>query len=1839
MMKVFSDVTEDKKEKLENKHKSIWEGFKSSILNKGIEGGRIEKEFKISNKLEPSVVNFFAASIILAHLVSCEKKVNIGVYELKKQKCFEIDTKMIEDEDDIRRWACDLLHEEVKFDLEMPMDIEVIEEGADIKSKAVVSLIISAGKGILSIDNTNIDDIMCKHLLKLVEFSFSRVADPKIEPDSSLMAPHNYCKLSENQSLVERIFKYKESKPSEVVIIDDTCNEEVTYERLWNSSEHIVNYIKGEVNLENPYPRIALFMERSWRNIATLVAVQRLNGTCILIDTSNPDERLKAFLNEVKPDAIITTDNLNKRVLSLVDYPVYNFNDIIRKLLNIKEEKDEIQTHDNEICFIAGTSGSTGKPKAVCLSYSGMRYTINSIISSSNLDETSKGTWLSSPGYGMIEVDPLPVIYAGGTICIPSMDTLKDVRLLGKWINKRKINHTLLMTSIAETIWAGRVKVNLSTMLIAGERCKQWPPSFIDYKVLNVYGSAEAAVVSIEDLSSPHKTLMPSVGKAILGVNIYVVDKSGRELPAGCVGELVITGKTLSAGYINSEQTQKSFKKNVLDETSKYQYSSGDRARIYPDGNLEVLGRTDSLVKIRGHRVDLSEIEIVALNVEGVCKSAACCFNGESGTMLALFVEQGKDAKNVKDRVYKYLQKYLPSASQPNVIRVTKLPLGINGKVDYKQLLKYSLDEEKDESSIFYPTTKTEEAVYQCWLNWTKYKKVSLSDNFFEIGGDSLKAMRMMGELDCKYGIHIEMSPFLKEPTLAALIDLANSVKNIGLPIFEHIPIEEQKKPFELNESQQSLWIGRGSDFNYGGVGCQGYFEWEAKDLDYAKFVSAVGLLVDRHPMLRMTINEEGKQVIGNYDGRDAVKYKDLSILSLSEISEEIDKIRDFMANEEIGTKQWPLFHFQISKINESTSRIHFCIDMLIADAWSIFQTIIPDLIDLYKDGNASMPILKTTFCDYVEYRKKIKESKEYESHKEYWLQKVKELPLAPKLPVLDTNSSDQKVKFDRYEGTLSFEKWTSLKHEAQKRRISPSGVVALVLCEVLRLWSEETNFTLNFPVSDRMPVSDDIDLVVGDFTNTLLVPYEAKVDESLECKGRCLQDAIWEALDHRLFSGVEVLRELSKIHRTGRAPLMPIVLTSLLGHPGRHDVSKLGKEVYGVSQTPQVTLDVQIRESDGVLYFKWDYLKGVIRNDVIKDMFYAFDKLLNQLAENEELWQSKYLDLRPEEQRKRREKVNATEEVIPKINLRDLLLQKVENRAKEKALITKNLSYTWEEVGRAASYIKSKIKESSSLEDKFVGVILPKGPAQFVAVYGCLLSGLGYVPIDIDLPEERVKNIIKQAKVKSVIANKETVVPDGVTKIEFSDSRINNVLETVIDFNLESIREDYSPYIIFTSGSTGDPKGVEIPEKAVVNHIYDVTKRFKLDESTRHLATAALHFDMSVFDVFGPLLHGGSIVIPEHASGPVPEVWLKLQQDFQVNFWACVPALMDIMCCFAEIESDIQPADSLRNIVMAGDWIPLTLIPRARRLFPNAKIFSSGGPTETTNWSIIHEINDSEGSICNSVIYGVPMSNSKYHIVSKEWIERPDWVPGEMVVESEISLARGYIGNEEITQKAFVNHPITGKRMYHTGDLGRYLPNGEIEILGRIDNQIKINGLRIELGEIEKSAQTCEGVVRACAVALADANGKPKQIALAYVAEGEVDESSVSEKIKNSLPSYMVPKTIKQLPSLPLSKNSKVDVKALREIMKNNKKEKSNVSFDRSKILRSVLEIYAENLEQKIILPEDNFFDLGGDSLSAMKIKIELEAKLSITVALEDIMLSNSIGELVVRILNERNI
>jgi len=1603
-----------------------------------------------------------------------------------------------------------------------------------------------------------------------------------------------------------------------------------------------------------PGAGVALLLERSADSLAVQLAAFGLGAPVVLIDPEYPADRVRFMISDSAAVAVAT----RRQYQGLVDeksVPVVELTPgmpVPPTASGVAATPVAARCADpDDVCHVAYTSGSTGTPKAVQLRYGPMRQLTHTLVRECGIDGGSRGSWLSSPGLGMVEVDALPVLAAGGTLVIPQEHLAADPEALRDWIVENGITHSLMITSIAERIWnlPWPEGTPLRHLRIAGERCRSWPDPELPFTVLNVYGSSEATVVSLADLTAgacEHSAkgdlayLEPPVGTPVDNVRLYVLDDADRPVPPGVTGHLHISGESLSRGYLDRPRVDTSaFRENPIEgDPYPVLYRSGDLARFWPDGTLEVVGRTDDQVKVRGHRVTLGEIEAVLLAHPQVRQVAVLPVRTDAGdTSLVAYVEPVPDTAPAHSALRRHVAERLPSPMVPARFLVGALPQSANGKIDRQQLTSPDRHRPALETPFRPAETDLERLMAQVWEELLEIDGLGVLDDFFELGGDSLRAIRMITRLSDEHDLTLAMEDLQAGPTVRAAAGRVRprDAEDPPLPTAVAHPGQDGE-PFALNESQQSLWIGRGGAVDLGDVGCHGYFEWDNDDLDVDRFRAAWVRLVQRHDMLRAVIRPDGTQVVLPEVPADQIPVDDLRSLSEDKSRDAIDQLRARMSHQVLDTATWPLYEVRISRLPDGHSRIHLGLDMLIVDAWSLYQTLIPDLIELYERSDVELPALGIGFRDYVLARQELRELPQYQRARRYWLDRLLTLPTAPALPTVSRRDSE--LRFERYEIDVDPQSWTTLQTSARERRVTPSGLVVSAFAEVLRAWSANDTFTINFPVSDRLPLHPQVDRLVGDFTNTLLVAVE-KADGTFSERARSIQQQIWRDLEHRHFTGVEVLRQIARAEAGPLRPAMPSVLTSLVGHPAHRSSGDLGREVYGVSQTPQVLLDVQLREIDGTLHVKWDHLPAAFPAGLIGSMFEAFTTLLERLVREPEAWQAERFDLRPQAQRSVRDRVNATAVPVSDVTLPQMFAEQVRRRPDEPALISSGRTVSWGQLGAGASALAGRLVAAADPgPGRLVAVALPKGWQQYVAVHAVQVTGAGYLPLDVTQPDTRLTSLMERGEVAGIVTTADlserfgalTRVP--VLTVDPADLDGPAQPPALDPAPGRAARPDDVAYVIYTSGSTGEPMGVTIDHRAAVNHVLDATSRFGLTAEDRHLATAGLHFDMSVFDVFGPLAHGGAVVMPDPAPGPDPDQWMRLAARHAVTFWAAVPALMEMVCELHE-HSEAGPLAALRRVVLAGDWIPLGLPDRIRRMAPGVRVASCGGPTETTNWSICHEIGEVDPSWA-SIPYGVPMANSKYHIVSPQLRHQPDWVAGEMVVESTVSLAKGYWGAEEITAERFVSDPDTAARWYRTGDLGRYLPDGNIEILGRDDFQVKIHGHRIELGEIDHVLTSCEGVEAAATVATPRDAGPTRLVAFAVAPSLSTPE--LVAHLHERLPGYMVPRDIRLVDSLPLTDNVKID---RRKLMAEAVKPAAGGAAsgaagdgDGDGAMDALTEVVTAGCAVILNVPEvvasANFFAAGGDSLSAMKLSILLSETLGVDVPLGSILQAAVLGD-----------
>lgn len=1049
-------------------------------------------------------------------------------------------------------------------------------------------------------------------------------------------------------------------------------------------------------------------------------------------------------------------------------------------------------------------------------------------------------------------------------------------------------------------------------------------------------------------------------------------------------------------------------------------------------------------------------------------------------------------------------------------------------------------------------------------------------------------------------------------PAKKALLEKQLQGKNeFKLPtdslIKEELPIivpdlKNRYEPFPLTEVQQAYWVGRDSAFDLGNVATHGYTEIDFVDLDLARFEGAWQRLIERHDMLRAIVQSDGQQRILQQVPNYRVRVLDLRGKDAEIIAFELALIRDRLSHEIIPTDRWPLFKIQAARLDDRKTRIFISVEILMSDDRS-FTLLDREFLQFYQDPDLTLPPLELSFRDYVLAEIELRNSPLYHRSLDYWQKRLTALPPAPELPLQKNLASVKYPRFVRRQATLEATIWQRLKLKASQANITPSGVLLAAFAEILSIWSTKAHFTLNLTLFNRLPLHHQVNDLVGYFTSLTLLEINNTKQDSFKNRARRIQQQFWQDIDHRYVSGVKVLRELARTQNRVSGVLMPVVFTSTLIDRDRHvDKSNLSQAktaaeepVYDITQTPQVYLDHQVGEEAGTLHFNWDAVEEVFPVGLLDDMFAAYYNFLERLANEDEIWQAKTRQLLPPAQ------VNATKAAASEGKLlHSLFFDRVALQPHKTAIVTRDRTLTYQQLCDRANQLGRQLRQLGAKPNQLVAVVMEKGWEQVVAVLGILAAGAAYVPIDPELPTERRQHLIERGEVRCILTQSWLD-----TTLEWSDNLIRLCIDT------QDVAETYTPlkpvqnagdlaYVIYTSGSTGLPKGVAIDHQGAVNTILDVNKRFEVKDSDRVLALSSLSFDLSVYDIFGTLAAGGAIVIPDASAANSPEEWGRLITQHQVTVWNSVPALMQMLVEYATGRSNVV-LNSLRLALLSGDWISLTLPDAIRSAIEDIQVISLGGATEASIWSIAYPITTVDPS-WKSVPYGKPLTNQHFYVLNETLEACPVWVKGTLYIGG-IGLAQGYWRDEEKTNASFITHPITGERLYCTGDRGRYLPDGNIEFLGREDLQVKVRGYRVELGEIEAALEQHPNIKTAIVTTVGEQHGHKSLVAYFLPNTELISTDELHSFLSKRLPKYTIPAIFVRLDKLPLSSNGKVDRRSLP--VPDIAQLQSKVDFiePRNYNEQALVNIWSEVLGVKAIGIHDNFFELGGDSILSIQI------------------------------------
>lgn len=1569
--------------------------------------------------------------------------------------------------------------------------------------------------------------------------------------------------------------------------------------------------------------RVVITLPKGVDQVVAVLAVHALGAVYVPVGVNQPDVRRRAM--QARADARVVVGSDPNRggdtcQVSVVD--VRRGDDPAATPLAALAEVDP-----DDPAYVIFTSGSTGEPKGVELTHAAALNTVLALNQRFEVGPDDRTLCLSALDFDLSVYDIFGPLNAGGAV-VPVSD--EDRRSPETWIEAARVNGatvlncvpalldmalTTVENNLEESDWPFRLQ------LLGGDWVGLDLPSRVHAQspesiFVALGGTTETAIHStvqeVDEVraswtSIPYNVPLPNQ-------RCRVVDEHGHDCPDWVAGELWIGGAGVARGYIGEPDL--TVAKFVEHEGQRW-YRTGDLARYVPGGVIEFLGRADFQVKLNGYRVELGEVEQALCAHPGVREAVATTVPALSGALCALLTPAGADAEAALHTAAKHLPDYMVPT---RAATVAELPLSRNGKVDrprVRELLGTLLSEAASQGGN--PRGHVEQTVARLWGELLGTGEVGRTDNFFHLGGDSLLATRMLSALR-RAGLSARLGDLFTAPTLAAF---AGRTESVAASIADPAPItadlEHRHDPFPLTDVQRAYWLGRNPDFTLGGVGSYWYWEFEGDHIDLDRLQEAWGTLVRRHEMMRAVLDEDGHQRIlaevPDYEFQVTRTTRDDHDQAVARLQQ--------MGQQVLDVTTWPLFDVRAVQRDDGHTVIGMGFDYVVLDALSI-MTIFTELSALYDDPGIDLPELELSFRDYLLGTSVDPAARQRDEA--YWLKTIEELPPAPALPMGTALEQVTDPRFVRREFHLDAETWGALRLRTAEEGLTTSAVLATAFAEVLAAWSAEPALTLNLTVFDRRDVHPQINDVVGDFTSLLLLGHRSRPEDSWADAVRRLQGQVWAGIEHNNVSTTWVLQQLAR--RAGAAQmLMPVVFTSTLGVS--EDFADLrfsfGERTCGLSQSPQVALDCQVVEVGGALSINWDYVEGLYSPGVPEAALEAMRRLLVELASHD--WSHPTPPVRlPDDQVEVRARANDTTVETTPHTLHLPVFAAAKQRPDAvavRAMTGETLSYR--ALTDRALAVAGHLTASGLRDGEPVVVSLAKGPDQAVAVLGVLAAGGSYVPVGIDQPPARRNRIVRSSGAQLALVDSEAFTSDDWPE-EIELCPVVTALEAAPLAEPATPSPEQLAYIIYTSGSTGEPKGVEITHAAAANTIDDVNARHEVGAHDVVLQVSALDFDLSVYDLFGVLAVGGTVVTITEDTRREATIWARLISEHGVTLWNTVPTLLDMLLVASESGTNVS---SLRVAMVSGDWIGLDLCDRLREAAPAARLVAMGGATEASIWSNAWVV-DAVDPAWVSVPYGYPLANQRFRVVDEHGRDRPEWVPGELWIGG-AGVARGYRSDPERTAASFVE--ADGQRWYRTGDLGRYLPSGALEFLGRSDHQVKIRGHRVELGEVETRLRELPGV--GASVVWVDGTGPARHLVAAVTSvavDGEraaPDGPSLRRAVADALPAYMVPDHVAVLDRLPLNANGKVDRQVL---ARNHGLDLTGSDADeplQTATEREVAQIWSVLLEVPSVQRTSNFFALGGDSLTATRATQQLARRFGIELSLRQLFTYATLADL----------
>ncbi|MFI3197899.1 MAG: amino acid adenylation domain-containing protein [Methylococcaceae bacterium] len=1616
-------------------------------------------------------------------------------------------------------------------------------------------------------------------------------------------------------------------------------DQQLSYQALNTKANQLAHYLQT-VGVK-PDTLVAICMERSIDLVIGILAILKAGGAYVPMDSSYPAARMVYLLEDSQAKILLTQSHL---IWPENSASIINIDNLTKQLLEFPDSNPESNLTADNLAYVIYTSGSTGNPKGVMVSHTNVSRLFATSQPKYNFNSQDIWTLFHSYAFDFSVWEIWGALIYGGKLVIisyiKSRSPIEFYHLLikeGVTVLNQTPSAFQQLIQIEQAI-EDKNALRLRYIIFGGESLdfSSLTPWFKNHgdqmpQLINMYGITETTVhVTYYALTQGDEFNQKSIiGKALPDVKIYILDKNLHPQSIGIPGELHVAGPGLSRGYLNRpELTSEKFIPNPYsDELNACLYKTGDLVRWLPDGNIEYLGRIDQQIQLRGFRIELGEIEAVLETYPGINKAVATVREDQPGDkrLIAYLAHSQLEHSNV-DTLRLFLKKQLPEYMVPSAfVFLDELPLTPNGKLDRKALPAPDQTRPEFTQAYFPPSSPIEEIMAALWQEVLAIEPIGIYDNFFALGGYSLLAMQLMVRLNKQFQIELHLHLLFEEPTIAGLSTLLTTMlEQAPAANLEPIQVISRDQPIPTSFAQQRLWfldqlLGASSLYN---------IPWAIQlngKLDVSAVQQSLRTIVARHEVLRTCfVEQDGEPVQVISDSVDFVcPLVDLSTLPLNSQDGKIQELLAAEGNKPFALKETPLIRATLFKLAEQEHILLVTFHHSVADGWSmgVFSRELASFYEAFNLGQASanLPELPIQYADYTVWQREWLQGEVLEKQLSYWKTQLADLTVL-ELPTDKHRPMQLSYRGARQTIHLSAALTQRLKSLSQQHNVTFFMTLLAAFQVLLHRYSGQDDIVVGSPIAGRN--RQELENLIGFFVNTLVLRTDLSGTPSFVQLLSRVRETCLGAYAHQDLPFEKLVAELQVQRDMNRNPLFQVMLVLQPLELQAMQLPGLTISSFPLTnETAKFDLLFSLVEHPDGLTGTIEYSTDLFNAQTITRLVGHFQTLLEAVVEQPETSIAQLPLLTARERYQILVEWNATQTDYPKDKcIHQLFEEQVARTPDAIAVVFEEQQLSYQALNAKANQLANHLSGLNIGSEKLVGICLERSLYMLVALLGILKAGCGYLPLDPTYPKARLKFILADAQASVLLTHTEQIekLPKTNAVIICVDE-LDDTFSTYSDQNPSTImKPENLVYALYTSGSTGTPKGVAMHHRPLINLLHWQTDGLQQVHSRRVLQFTSLNFDVSFQEIFTALTTGGSLVLISEEQRRDPQLLLTtlIQQKITDLFLPFI-ALQQLASTAATSNTE---RSYLKVVVTAGEQLHST--PAIKRFIKNivgCQLINQYGPSEchvVTSFNLPENIED----WAEFPSIGRPIDNAEIYILDLSRQPVPVGITGEIYIGGDC-VALGYLNQPELTAEKFIPNPFSGElnsRLYKTGDLARYQPDGTIEFLGRIDHQVKLRGFRIELGEIEAVLETYPGINKAVATVREDQPGDKRLIA--YLTHAPLEHSNLDALrlfLKEKLPEYMVPSAFVFLDELPLTPNGKLDRKAL-PVPDLARAEFEQAYFPpRSPIEEIVVALWQEVLAIEPIGIYDNFFEVGGHSLLAVQLMVRLNKQFQIELPL----------------------